>query len=138
MKPDDLKQIFDESTLAQIMPEERSDRFFDALFGDVDEGAYTIGLTFHEKTDDQLVFHLTLKRRPGKCLVCSLTYGLPEVFQRHPIIDIKGMVADIGTRLGGGMQISGWRLEPTNEVSADLHVIPLVIDLDIDKDAVAP
>ena len=86
--------MFSRTTLRQLFPPQRTDAFFDALFGDASEGAYDIELSFdgydpHAKT---LRFLLNLRERPGCCLACNLTYGLPEVFARHPVIDLKGMV----------------------------------------------
>ena len=39
------EQIFSPTTLATLFPPERSNEFFDALFGDADEGAYDIALS---------------------------------------------------------------------------------------------
>jgi len=127
MHPNDLDAIFNARALAEMLPEERSDSFFEALLGDAGEGAYTIALTFQGQTRHHLQFHLELRRRPQKCLVCNLTYGLPAVFRRHPVIDLKGLVADMDSRLAGQAQIKGWDLGSTEEVSADLHRIPLII-----------
>ncbi len=49
----------------------------------------------------RLHFDLQLKERPGKCLACNVTYGLPQVFTRHPVIDLKGVVREIETLLNG-------------------------------------
>ena len=38
----DWKQIFSRTTLRELFPQERTDAFFDALFGDASEGAYDI------------------------------------------------------------------------------------------------
>jgi hypothetical protein len=59
--------------------------------------------------------------------VCSLTYGLPNVFTRHPLINIKGMIEKIKA---AGIPVKSWRLGDTEENSASLHIIPLYIDLD--------
>lgn len=130
MKIKDLDTIFTPQTLAEILPEERSDRFFEALLGDADEGAYTIALTFQGQVDNQLQFHLELRRRPQKCLVCNLTFGLPDVFQRHPVVDLKGLVANLENRLVESARITNWALGATEEVSADLHRIPLILNVD--------
>ena len=124
-----LREVFSDKTLATLFPSERADLFFDALFGDVDEGAYDIALGFNGTAERQLHFELRLHRRPGKCLACNLTYGLPTVFARHPVINVKKLVADIDGLLGEGLTCGEWRLGQTREVSAELHVVPLTIEL---------
>jgi hypothetical protein len=125
----DLDKLYDSRTLAEILPLERSDRFFEALLGDAEEGAYTIVLAFRGKAVNQLQFDLELHRRPEKCLACNLTYGLPEVFQRHPIVDLKGLVGKLENRLAGKAQFETWSLGATEEISMDLHRIPLTIQI---------
>ena len=120
--------LFDPGTLAEIFPPERSADFFEALFGDDAEGAFDIALVQTDATPDHLHFEFRLQQRPGKCLACNLTYGLPQVFSRHPAIDIKGLVQKIDALLPG-QTCTDWRLGKTREVSAQLHVIPLRIDL---------
>ncbi len=126
MKPSDP---FDTKTLAEIFPPERSADFFEALLGDDAEGTFDIVLVQTDATPDQLHFEFQLQQRPGKCLACNLTYGLPQVFSRHPVIDIKGLVQTINALLPG-QTCTDWRLGKTREVSAQLHVIPLSIDLE--------
>jgi hypothetical protein len=120
-----MKDIFTEETLAQLFPADRSDAFFDALYGDKDEGAYDISLAYVASDEDILEFELRLKQRPGKCLACNLTYGLPEVFGRHPLININGLARQIEA-LVDGLKISGWKLGHTRERSRQLHTVPLV------------
>ena len=90
-----LKNLFTRDFCDSLLPPHTSDRFFEALYGDVSEGAYDIRLhcTAIKPETVELGFHLT--QRPGKCLVCSLTYGLPNVFARHPLINIAGMIRKI-------------------------------------------
>lgn len=123
--------LFSPQALATLFPADRADLFFDALFGDAAEGAYDINLQFtgHTPADNTLNFAFNLEERPGKCLACNLTYGLPEVFSRHPMINVKGLVAEIDTLLGDDTQCAGWRLGTTQSVSKALHVIPLIITL---------
>jgi hypothetical protein len=122
---------FDQNTLDALFPPERSNEFFDALFGDAEEGAYDIRLRFqgHDAAKGQLLFFLDLIQRPGACLACNLTFGLPEVFSRHPIINIKGLVEAIAETLPADTACDGWRLGTTIQQSKELHSIPLVIDL---------
>ena len=122
--------LFSQDTLDSLFPLERSDQFFEALFGDSDEGAYDIRLAFKENHADTLLFELELHQRPGKCLACNLTHGLPKVFARHPIIDINGIVAQLDQLLGGQAQCKAWQLGRVREMSRRLHVIPLMIDID--------
>lgn len=125
MANDRMKDIFTEETLARLFPADRSDAFFDALYGDKDEGAYDISLAYVASDHDILEFELRLKQRPGKCLACNLTYGLPEVFGRHPLININGLARQIEA-LVDGLKISGWKLGHTRERSRQLHTVPLV------------
>lgn len=120
-------KLFTPDVLKRLFPEDRSDRFFDALYGDAKEGAYDISLEFTGSRENRLEFMLRLTQRPGKCITCSLTYGLPEVFARHPIINIEGLVQNIEALLDGGGRCVDWKIEPTREVSNDIHVIPIVI-----------
>jgi hypothetical protein len=125
----EFNALFSRQKLDALFPEERSDQFFDALFGDAGEGAYNIRLCFKAARPQQLMFDLELHQRPGKCLACNLTYGLPEVFARHPIVDIKGLVACIDEMLTDQARCAGWNLGATREITRKLHVVPLTIDL---------
>jgi hypothetical protein len=125
------EQIFTEKALRALFPPGRSNEFFDALFGDANEGAYDIALTFagYDKDSQTLNFFLNLHERPGRCLACNLTHGLPEVFKRHPIINIKGLVGEIERLLGGTMVCENWTLGRTDQRSRSLHCIPLQVQL---------
>jgi hypothetical protein len=112
-----------------MFPPDRADQFFDALLGDCSEGAYDIALHYAGTQDDELRFEFQLQERPGKCLSCSLTYGLPHVFSRHPIIDIPSVVKHIDQLLDGQGRCGAWRVESTREAKRQLHVIPLIISL---------
>ncbi|NNF98586.1 MAG: pancreas/duodenum homeobox protein 1 [Desulfobacteraceae bacterium] len=125
----EIRTIFTEKTLIELFPADRSDLFFEALFGEAEEGAFDISLTFKGIGDHKLNFDLLLNQRPGKCLACNLTYGLPEVFLRHPIIDIKGLVENIGKLLEGLALCDTWQLERTRELSREQHVVPLTISV---------
>ncbi len=127
---DPFAALFTTETLQELFPAERADRFFDALLGDPKEGAYDIRLAYNGFQEGQLRFALELHQRPRKCLACNLTYGLPTVFSRHPIIDIKGLVAAISGLLDGQGRCKGWKLGATVEKSRQLHVVPLLIALE--------
>lgn len=125
-------RIFKPEALSRLFPRDRADRFFEALLGDAKEGAYDILLAFkrHDSKRQKLHFELQLKERPGKCLACNVTYGLPQVFSRHPVINLKGVVADIEALLDGSAKCVDWTLHGTQSVSRDLHVIPFTLTLD--------
>ena len=127
---DTFAALFTPEKLQALFPAERADRFFDALLGDPKEGAYDIHLTYNGFQEGQLRFALELHQRPRKCLACNLTYGLPTVFSRHPIIDIQGLVAAIAALLDGQGRCKGWKLGATVEKSRQLHVVPLIIDIE--------
>jgi hypothetical protein len=127
----DYAVLFSDHILAEIFPATRADDFFEALFGDAEEGAFDIILKFSgfNAVAGKLHFELQLVERPGKCLACNLTYGLPEVFARHPIIDIKGVVKEIGHLLDGAATCGDWQLGDTRTVTNNMHVVPLTISL---------
>lgn len=129
MRNNDYKDLFTPEALATLFPETRADQFFEALFGDAEEGAYDIRLAFKGHEEDRLRFELQMIQRPGKCLACHLTYGLPQVFTRHPVINLKGLVADIAHLIEERHRVADWELGVTQEQSRSLHVIPLVLHL---------
>lgn len=129
MAEKNLSEIFSQAALQELFPKDRTDDFFDALFGDASEGAYDIELAFKSQEDKQLNFEFLLKQKPGKCLVCSLTYGLPNVFSRHPVINVNGIVKSIDSMLGDSGACSSWKIGQTRELSRELHAIPLTISL---------
>jgi len=123
------ENFFQPQVLEEIFPADRSDRFFEALFGDADEGAYDISLVYCGETGNRIDFHFQLDQRPGRCLACNLTYGLPEVFRRHPIIDVSGVIRQIEKIIGNGKRCEQWSLGRTREISRERHVLPLTINL---------
>ena len=127
---DHFKRIFSQAKLDALFPPDRTIQFFEALFGDNEEGAYDIRLAFKAATDSQLHFDFELHQRPGRCLACNLTYGLPQVFERHPIIDAQGVVTQLCTLLNGEGHCGQWKLGKSKEISRSLHAVPLIIDLE--------
>jgi hypothetical protein len=119
---------FTADVLRRIFPRERSDRFFEALFGDPEEGSFDIRLELQGAEGKRLEFEFKLEQRPGKCLACNLTYGLPDVFSRHPVIDIPGVVRSIGELAGASVRT--WELGRTREESSERHAIPLTVHLE--------
>ena len=124
-----MDKLFSDEAMKTIFPEDLADRFFDALYGDVNEGAYDISLIFNSRTRDELHFEFHLTKRPGKCLACNLTYGLPQVFSRHPIINVNGLVRQIDNLLNNTLKCGQWKIGTTKEISRELHVLPLIISL---------
>ena len=118
---------FTREKLDELFPLERADEFFDALYGDAAEGAYDIRLVFRSAEEKTLHFAFELRQRPGKCLACNLTYGLPQVFMRHPLINLKGLAGELAALAGWNAEALEFQLGRTEESSAELHVIPLHI-----------
>ena len=125
-----LHSVFSQEKLDAIFPPGRSNEFFDALFGDPDEGAYDIRLAFDRAEDNRLHFNFELHQRPGRCLACNLTHGLPKVFERHPIIDVRGIVEQIDALMDHQGRCSGWRLGKSREITRKIHAVPLIIDIE--------
>jgi len=125
-----IDALFTPETLKQLFPEERTNDFFEALFGDADEGAYDIALGYGGVSANTLIMELTLHERPGCCLACNLTQGLPQVFSRHPIINVSGIVADIDTLLGDSASCKEWSLGHTEQRQKEIHIIPIKITLE--------
>lgn len=128
MNQNAIKAIFTAEFCDALLPSQTSDRFFEALYGDVSEGAYDIRLKCESVKPGTVELGFHLAQRPGKCLVCSLTYGLPKVFARHPLIDMKGMIQKIKD---AGVPVKDWRLGQTTEKTRSLHVIPFYINMTI-------
>ncbi|WP_031387262.1 hypothetical protein [Desulfonatronum thiodismutans] len=124
-----LQGIFTPERLERIFPVQRSADFFEALYGDADETAFDVKLAFDGGAADRLSFQFHLVQRPGKCLACNLTYGLPKVFIRHPVINMSGLVADIAAALDLPASRLQWSLDQTEPRRQDLHVIPLNVTI---------
>jgi len=131
MSQDPFAALFTTEVLEQLFPESRANDFFEALFGDASEGAYDIRLAYrgYNEPPKTLAFALQLHQRPGKCLACNLTYGLPEVFSRHPLINLNGLTKEIDNLLGNLGSCTAWRLGTTEQVSSEMHSIPFLISL---------
>ncbi|SIN76904.1 pancreas/duodenum homeobox protein 1 [Halodesulfovibrio marinisediminis] len=117
--------VFTKEKLEELFPASKTDEFFDALYGEAESGAYDIELAFVKGSEDTLEFAFFLNQRNGACLACNLTYGLPQVFMRHPIINVKGLVEEIASL--AGMDEVTFELGRTQEESSARHIIPLVI-----------
>jgi hypothetical protein len=130
MNKDSLDALFSAKNLQEIFPKERANDFFEALFGDAEEGAYDIKLAYIGSDGRTISMELQLFERPGRCLACNLTQGLPTVFSRHPIINIAGVVREIDKLLTGQTRCGDWSLGYTQQKSKSVHAIPLTITLE--------
>lgn len=124
--------VFSPEKLTSLFPPERSYAFFDALYGDVEEAAFTIRLDFSKADAHRLHFQFRLEERPGKCLACNLTYGLPTVFARHPVINLPGLISEIGQAMEIPAANLRGELGQTITHSSNLHLIPLTITIQSD------
>lgn len=129
MNQEQISQLLNKETLEKIFPASRSNEFFDALFGDAAEGAYDIELSFKSVDDKTLTLELLLHQRPNCCLACNLTQGLPQVFSRHPVIDIAGVVGEVNSLLGDEVHLGEWSLGYTTQYSSEIHAIPVNIQI---------
>ena len=132
MSDPDYQTLFTTEVMQQLLPFQRADQFFEALYGGVEEGAYDIRLVFrrHDPGRHSLEFELELRERPGKCLACHLTYGLPQVFSRHPVLNLNGVVLEIEKILAGKTRCRSWLLGRTEPRGQTLHVIPFILILE--------
>ncbi len=127
MTTDTIKTVLTKENLARIFPKERTHDFFEALFGDASEGAYDIELAYREHDGSTLIMDLLLHERPNCCLACNLTQGLPQVFSRHPVINVTGIVRELDALLGDKYTCNDWSLGYTEQFSKSLHAIPIKI-----------
>lgn len=127
MTTDTIKTVLTKENLARIFPKERTNDFFEALFGDANEGAYDIELAYREHDGSTLIMDLLLHERPNCCLACNLTQGLPQVFSRHPVINVTGIVRELDALLGDKYTCNDWSLGYTEQFSKSLHAIPIKI-----------
>ena len=117
----------DPALLTRLFPPARTGEFFDALFGDPDEGAYNIALRYGGSGGRRLSFFLDLHQRSGKCLACNLTSGLPAVFEKHPIINIEGLAEQAASLAEA--RCTDWRLDRTRQEERERYCIPLILTL---------
>ncbi|GAB6142678.1 pancreas/duodenum homeobox protein 1 [Desulfocicer niacini] len=124
-----FSDVFTAENLRNLFPEDRADAFFEALYGDAEDGAYDIRLAFNKAEDNTLYFDFLLEQRPGKCIACNLTYGLPTVFERHPIINLNGLARDIEGLLDHQVTCSHWKVGTTREKNRQIHKLPVQFTL---------
>lgn len=123
-----MESIYTQEWCRSVFPPERTNEFFTALFGDPNDGAYDIELVFVRQEGDMLEFSFQLHRRGNQCLACNLTYGLPKVFERHPIINCAGLAR--AAAAAGGRTLKEWKLGHTMEESKALHRVPFYVRLE--------
>lgn len=121
-------EIYTAEWCAQVFPPERTNEFFEALFGDPDGGAYDIELAFVASEGDMLEFNFNLRQRGNQCLACNLTHGLPKVFERHPIINSADLAQEAAK--AGGKNLKEWKIGATKEDSKALHMVPFYVWLE--------
>lgn len=126
---DQYAGLFSADTCSELMPAETANQFFEALFGDAEEGSFDLELNYRGSDSGSLRFDILLRERPGHCLACNLTYGLPEVFSRHPVININGIAEKVNEIIGDRAETGSWKLGATTQLSQSLHKIPLLIEL---------
>ncbi len=121
-----IEKLLGPETLNELLPRQNVESFFESFyFGE--EPAYDLSLGFGGISGDLLRLELLLKARPGQCLACNLTWGLPEVMAKHPMLDLAGMIKRLEEKLA--VNVASWELGPTEERGADLHVIPILVRL---------
>lgn len=130
MKHEAIDALFTPEYLQKLFPQSRTNEFFDALLGDADEGAYDISLAYRGCNDKAIHLEVVLKERPGHCLACNLTQGLPTVFSRHPVINLQGVVDTVDGDLDDSLNCTDWTLGYTQQKSSGLHAIPLQISFE--------
>lgn len=123
----DATSLFTTEWADSVFPAERTNAFFDALYGDCEDGAYDIAFRFAGKEGEAFRFNFELHQRPGACLACNLTYGLPQVFSRHPLINVNGLIEEIANKLEVAPESLDWDFLQTEELSTKLHIVPLIV-----------
>jgi hypothetical protein len=121
------QSTLDQALLDTIFPASRADAFFDALFGGAEEGAYDIRLVCRSVEAEIITLAFELHQRAGKCLACNLTYGLPQVFQRHPVLQVGAAARAVAQAAGWDADAMRWELGRTQEHSRELHSIAFIL-----------
>ncbi len=126
-----VKTLLDDDFLASLFPPGRDNEFFDALYGGSEDGAFDISLIFYgvREQTDEIILAYKLTERPGKCMACSLTTGLPPVFRRHPIINVAGTAEKLAERIGDGWTLKDYDIGQTAPYAPKINIIPFFIRL---------
>jgi len=127
-----MPKRFSKDQLLCFFPKERADSFFEALYGDAEDGAYDIELVLDESLTSadiecELRFFFHLHERQGHCLACNLTTGLPHVFERHPVLGLQNLCIALASHAEWPLDDVWWRIGTTENVSEKLHRLPLTL-----------
>jgi len=76
-----IDALFTPETLQQLFPKNRTSDFFEALFGDADEGAYEIELGYGGVNGNSLTMELKTSRTPRMLSRVQLDPGITTGFQ---------------------------------------------------------
>ena len=92
--------VFTPECLNDLFPIQRTNDFFDALFGDAEEGAYDIRLVVdpEESDDGELHFYFELHQRAGRCLVSS---AIPSSISKVWSVTLRAAPDGNSTMYGG-------------------------------------
>ena len=74
----------------------------------------------------------TARRNEMTVVYLRMTYGLPAVFARHPMIDLNGLINAIGQILNTPDSSLRGHLGQTEARSSRLHLIPLTVSIQAD------
>ncbi len=132
MQEKSVETVINDDFLNGIFPHEKTDEFFEALYGGAEAGAFDISLHYvgFDSNRNVLYLEFRLTERPGKCLACNLTYGLPQVFQRHPTIDVAGIASAVEQALSPEWKVKEWHVGSTQVISQKINSIPLTLLLE--------
>ena len=125
-----IEELITDEFLKRLFPPEKADEFFEALYGGAETGAFDIALKYKGFNEPEgiLFLEFILTERPGKCMACSLTQGLPPVFQRHPVINIKNIVEKIDERISD-WSVEDWSIGSTAALNSNTNSIPMMLKL---------
>ena len=121
-----------DSFLKTIFPSGKDNEFFEALYGGAEAGAFDISLHIQGFNPSSNILNLEfrLTERPGMCMACNLTYGLPQVFMRHPVINAAGIAEGVSKELSPEWKVKDWRLGSTIASNPKVNIIPFIINLE--------
>jgi hypothetical protein len=123
--------VITDDFLKGLFPPGRDNEFFEALYGGAEAGAFDITLHTNgfDSASNMLHLEFRLTERPGMCMACNLTYGLPEVFKRHPVINARGIAEEIEKKLQPEWRVEEWHIGSTIAADPKVNSIPFLIKL---------
>lgn len=130
-----VQNVVTEVFLNNLFPAGRDNEFFEALYGGAETGAFDISLHSNGFNEAKKLLNLEfrLSERSGMCMACNLTYGLPEVFKRHPVINASGIASEVEKALSPEWKVANWTLGSTITTSNKVSSIPFLIQLEKKK-----